>query len=493
MLGNAVQETLDMLKNIQTGGPLEKNWTQATGLVAFDLEPAAKLEYPVLTPLRNEIPRVTSNNGDTATRWKQIVAINTNKQKAGVSEGNRGGTIQTQVTSALAPYAGIGLEDNVTFEAEYASQGFDDAKARAVQGLLNAVFIEEEKYILDGNMSTALPQPAAPVLTKSGVGSTLTQQAFVCFCVALTGDGFRRSSVTNGVVTSIARTNADSTTDTIGGGASQISASSGAQTITAAQENLQATVTPVRGAMAYAWFFGTAIGTALLGAITTINSVVLSANPAGTQLANAAGLSSDNSRDQLGFDGLIPQIYNGSGYYVQQPTGALGVGTGLTVNNAGGLVEFDVALRSFWDNYKVWPTAAWVTSQELINITNKVLANGGSSTIRFAVDIGPNLANLVAGAVIGFYINKFTAGGGQLIPIRLHPNLTPGTILFTSKSLPYPANGITNLVQVKQRQPYYQIEWALRSRKYEYGVYVDEVLQMYATFPFGVISNIGNV
>ena len=65
-----------------------------------------------------------------------------------------------------------------------------------------------------------------------------------------------------------------------------------------------------------------------------------------------------------------------------------------------------------------------------------------------------------------------------------------GTILMTSKSLPYPLAGVGNIVQIRTRQDYYQIEWPLRSRKYEYGVYVDEVLQHYAPFAGGAIQNI---
>ena len=42
----------------------------------------------------------------------------------------------------------------------------------------------------------------------------------------------------------------------------------------------------------------------------------------------------------------------------------------------------------------------------------------------------------------------------------------------------------------RTRREYHQIEWPLRSRKYEYGVYVDEVLQHFFPPALGVISNI---
>jgi hypothetical protein len=48
------------------------------------------------------------------------------------------------------------------------------------------------------------------------------------------------------------------------------------------------------------------------------------------------------------------------------------------------------------------------------------------------------------------------------------------------------------VLQVRARQDYYQIEWPLRARRYESGVYADEVLQCYFPPAFAVIQNIAN-
>src|SRR5213076_229072 len=47
-----------------------------TGLTFYDLEAGAKFLYPVLTPLRNEIPRVSGKGGIQAN-WKAVTGINT--------------------------------------------------------------------------------------------------------------------------------------------------------------------------------------------------------------------------------------------------------------------------------------------------------------------------------------------------------------------------------------------------------------------------------
>jgi hypothetical protein len=82
--------------------------------------------------------------------------------------------------------------------------------------------------------------------------------------------------------------------------------------------------------------------------------------------------------------------------------------------------------------------------------------------------------------------------GGSTIDIKVHPNVPAGTILMTSKTLPYPLSGVGNIIQIRTRQEYYQIEWPLRSRKYEYGVYADQVLQNYFPPSMAVITNIAN-
>jgi hypothetical protein len=63
-------------------------------------------------------------------------------------------------------------------------------------------------------------------------------------------------------------------------------------------------------------------------------------------------------------------------------------------------------------------------------------------------------------------------------------------ILFWSNSVPYPLNDVGGIVLKHLRRDYYQIEWPLRTRKYEYGVYFDGVLKNYFPPAFGIMRNI---
>ena len=296
----------------------------------------------------------------------------------------------------------------------------------------------------------------------------------------------------NGLPLSGTRTLSDGTTENYNQGTAIKSTNA---TVTTANDgnsthSIKASVAAVTGAVAYAWFWG-ASGSEVLGAITTVNSNLITATATGTQTA-AAKFTADTSRNSLVFDGLISQILtSGSGAYVKAlATGTPGVGTPLTSDNGGGIVEIDAALQSFWDNYRLSPDTIWVSSQEQRNISIKILAATATASQRFIFNT--EQGKLVGGTMVYSYTNKFSMDGAKNIEIRLHPNLPAGTILFTSKTVPYPLSNVGNVLQMKLRREYYQLQYPIRSRKYEYGVYMDGVLQCYFPPAFGLITNIAN-
>lgn len=490
-------ETLNLIKTAQQNpsADLAKAWTQSasaiSGITAYDLEPVAKQLYPVITPLRNSMPR-TSGKGGIQANWRGITGINTNSISAGVGQGNRGGIIATTTQDYIAAYRSLGLEDNVTFEADLAAMGFDDVKALAVEGLLRSMMIQEERIILGGNSSTLLGTTPTPTLSTATTGGTIANGAAVSvICVALTHEGFLNSSIAGGIPAAIARTNADGSAEAYGGGSAQKSASATIATTGSGTSTVSASVAAVRGAVAYAWFFGATAGTEVLAAITTVNSVQLLAAGAGTQTA-ASLPSSDNSRNTLIFDGLLQFAFvsANNAYFNSLPVGVAGTGTPLTSDGAGGIQEIDAMLKSMWDNYRLSPSVLYVNSQELANVGKKILAGSSSGAQRFVFEAKQGI--IAGGTMVRSYINKFSMNGMVEIPIMLHPNMPAGTILAYTERLPYPLSNVTNVAQIRARRDYYQIEWPLRSRKYEYGIYCDEVLQHYFPPSLGVITNIGN-
>ncbi len=59
MFANPTAETLALAKTALANGTLQKSVTISTGLTYYDLQAPAKNLYPVITPLRNAIPRVS--------------------------------------------------------------------------------------------------------------------------------------------------------------------------------------------------------------------------------------------------------------------------------------------------------------------------------------------------------------------------------------------------------------------------------------------------
>ncbi len=476
------------------GDPLAKttfsqSGSPTSGLTYYDLETGAKFVYPLLTPLRNEIPRV-SGKGGVQANWRAVTGINTTGLRIGVSGGNRGGVQAVTTADYSAAYKGIGIETTVDFEAQYAGMGFDDIKAIGAKVGLEACMLGEELLILGGNTSVPLGTTPTPSLAPAITGGSLTAAAspYSVICVALTLDGVVNGSVAGGIQGAITRSNADGSSDTFGGGAAAKSANATASISSGTTGSIAATVAPVPGALGYAWFWGAA-GSEVLGAITTINSVVITANAAGTQTAASLG-TGDNSTNALVFDGLLYQAFKpGSNAYVQYlATGTAGTGSTLTGDGAGGIVEIDAALKNRWDNYRLSPDTIWVGSQVANDLSKKILAGNANAAQRFVFDAEQGA--LGGGVMVRTYLNKFSMAGPKILDIRVHPNMPAGTVLMTAKTLPYPLANVGNVVQVRTRQDYYQIEWPPRARRYETGVYADEVLQHYFPPSMAVIANI---
>lgn len=473
---------------------LSKAITQATGLVWYDLQVPAKNMIPVITPLRNRIVRV-GGGGGTATNWKAVTAINTSNLRGFVPEGKRNGAVATTVESKSASYKTLGLEDTVTFEAEMAAQNFEDIRATTAQRLLWALMIEEELAILGGNTSVALGTPATPIGARGASGGSIPASGgtYKARVVALTLYGYLSSSLANGVVQDVQVTTVDGDTFTYGGGSSQRSNEVSVGSFSGSTNTLSLSVTPVTGAVAYAWYVDDGNSGALtLQAITTINSVLLTSLT--TTRQNITAITKDASQNAFAFDGVLYQAWaSGSGAYIgTQATGTAGTGTVLTTDNAGGIVEIDAMLRSMWDNYRLSPTVIYANAQEIRNITAKVLASSGANYSFHITNPGAGVGNITAGSVVGNYLNKFAMGGNQLIPLMLHPYIPPGTLIGVTESLPYPINGVPNVMEMKLRRDYYQMEWPLRKRQYETGVYVDGVLAHYFPPSVGIITNIAN-
>jgi hypothetical protein len=493
---NPTQDTLDLVKGALAAPDdgIAKAISTSTGLVAYDLQAPAKNLYPFVTPIRNALPRIGGGTG-TASNWRQVTAlVGSGFDAMGwVPEGQRSGQMSYATASKSAAYVTLGEEDAATYEAISAGRFFEDIQARMSFRLLQKLMLKEEMAILAGNASLQLGTPATPSLSASGTGATLPAATYSVIVVALTLEGYQNSALATGVATTKTITGADGKTFVLNGGSSNQS-SNATQAVTLGQ-TLSAGVTALQGAVAYAWYVGTA-GSEKLEAITTINSAAFAAPLAGTGQAATAVTADNSANPSYAYDGLLTTaLKSGSNAYVKTlATGTAGTGTPLTASGRGSVDEIDAMFEQMWANYQLSPTVLYVNVQELKNITAKVLSNASGPLLRYDVGGDGNPYDLAAAGAVSVYFNPFALNGGLRIPIRIHPRVPPGTIIGWAENLPiqYQSNEVPNVAEVKTRQDYYQIDWPVVTRQRQVGVYAEAVLAVYAPFAMGVITNIAN-
>ena len=504
-------------------GPLAKADTiqQATNLLWYDLKPIVQMLYPYreLIPRISRLPRVAADGGN-AFHWKRITGINVNGASSGVSEGNRGARIAISEQDLVAAYKTLGYESSVTFEARLGARNLTpEALGISVQSALRSLMIDEEKILINADASLPLgvtPTPSLAVGTITGLTGTFSSGTVYVVCVALTGMGQLAytpyNSVTNtgGIVGQVTQINADGTANTYGGGSAQPSAETSMST--SSTDVVTATVGLVAGAFAYAWFIGSATGAEYFAGITPSNQAIFTHYPAGTNqpIANLkVGASyADNSVDQLVPDGVLTQIFgqvtgpapgtvmstnpllpsgisftSGGSIIYTMPAG----NTGLTLNGSN-FEEIDSLLRAAYDQYKIGFDRMLMSSVDVLNTFGAMLGQAASANgFRIWFDADAETGRIVAGRRVTSYLNKFF---NNTLDVEVHPYVPPGCILFWSDRSPYELSGVANLLEARVRQDYYQIQWPWRSRRYEYGVYCDEVFPIYFTPAFAAIINV---
>ncbi len=453
---SVTQETINAVKAILGAEPagrfvpgigVTKDVTTGTGLVAYNLEPAAKVLQPILTPLRNMFPRVKNERGGTAVNWKQITSLNATTTSPFTAEGTKGAAISYTATDRSAAFRTISRSSSVTLEAQHAGQTFEDVRAKDTGRLLNTVMLVEEQALLGGR-NAALGTVTAPTVVCDASGSIADgTYGVVVRAITPIGRGKKSSSTTTGAL------------------------SAGTNRITAS--------TPwVEGAVAYEWYIGTG-GSEKYQTTTQINSVSV------TSLLTDTALPADDSADSLAFDGIITQLTNtASPSNRTLATGTNGTGTQFALS------DLDTVLKSMWDQAMADPDVIVVNSEQSIKITKLVLAaNGGPTLYVQQTNEGTNQGAITGGYRCTHYMNPVT---GKPIPIKVHPNLRAGTILILTLNMPVsiPDSQIDNAIDVFVQAEYMQLDYAMSTPKWEYEVRVEETLRVFFTGGCAVIRNI---
>lgn len=518
---NVNAEILALIKSLRKDATTS-GISEATGLTFYYLEQQAKNIYPVFYPLLASTPRVNPmfngmRVGGTAVNWKAITAIDTGGYPA-LSEGNRNENMNITERNFSAPFKFLGKDIQTSFQAQQMGLGFDDVVSLAQLSLLNALLNDEERMLLFGNSGTSgvggangyvLGTTGTPVVTLN-TDSTVSQLPagdISVFCVALTPWGNWLATNT-GVTLPRLRTNQDGSTDIINGGTAIVSAASNTVTADSSHTSVTAAVTPIQGAVAYAWYISvngspttanaffstiTPYATAKLTSYVNTNQA---ANAQSSTISGAAGnLTADHSYNNLDFDGLMTTSFTNAS--ATQPSYWKDLnGAGFTANGDGTITEIEAVADYLWTNSKISIDKIYLGGNLMDSFSKAVLtASGGapaSQRLMFTMD---ETGKIVGGTKVVQYRWKYsTTATAKTIDVVTHPWMPNGTVYFDLINNPYPAagNSIPAVRRIVSLEDHFSIKWPYRRLQHELGVYCFETLEHYIPFGSAILTGVAN-
>lgn len=442
-------ETLNIAK-AQTPGI-----TSSTGIKGVDLSDLISL-IPVPTDFRDELPRTGPNQGADVAQWEVLLNVNSSQPKPSVAFDAAGPLANVSQILVQAAYEPMAMGYTVTRDSIAKARGYANAQSIAIYNAMNQWKIGEDKLAM-GGQNFPLARPAAPTLGDVTTGGSIAASTQVyAACAVRTGSGYYYC---NG-------------TGTPGQGNSRgNSANITTSTVAAATHSITASVPSVVGGACYDWF-QSANGTVWwYYTTTTIPSVtmtsVIGANqtPPTTTLPDLSttvpslNLAADNGSAATGgtapeFNGLLATI---TGDYVDGSTivqHGSGINSGATIIDAagsqftvsgGGIVQLDNLNKQYYNTTKLGPSAYMVSAQEANSLSAIVLNTPGAVTY-LSMDDGAGRGEIVAGGRVGSYVNRLT---GKQTPIKLYPNMPPGTLIAKRDSVPWPNANVTRVMEMR--------------------------------------------
>ncbi len=450
--------------------------TTGTGLVSIPLEAPAKSLYSVYTRMRQRIAREAAGGGGLSVTWRAIDDIYSGGYDAGIAEGAAGSQVSFTESDHTAAYKTLGRLVNVTFEAQSASETFDDAKSKGTLGGLQNLQVSEELSLI-GGCTTGIAKPGAlsfgdTVPAASGSLTAGTTYYYAVSAVTLMGTDWVNGTGARGHATSDSANETDAVT--------------GSHATTASGNGSTATVikwAAVPGALAYNVYAGTTATVHFLAQVTVNTATVTSIAGVGTQVPNTA----NQTASAYQFDGIVTQASLASGAVLSDLAGA-----SLTAG-VGSVNEIDAALETLFRR-RLAPGLLLVSGHEATTMRNLILSAGTSvSTMRFNQDVADGGA-IKGGSIFMEYTNPFFPG--MPIEVMAHPYMPQGTAVAITEKLPpwFPNANIGTTWSVKPRREFYSVEYAVSTgsgRVWPVGVYVEEVLKGYMPTSTAVIQGIG--
>lgn len=474
---NDITDTLNAVRELAASGDISKglepdvvkSFATSLGLIPYNLEPGAKLLSPVITPVRNILPR-TKGHG-RSLEFKAVTSYNSSAVTGWAAEGLSGPEISTGTVDCVFPYKIASMTNYLTFEGFYTAKGQVDAKALMMANLLRALMIDEEDRFVFGNpynpvygSSTNNNNPFPITSGGVAIGGTVGVASNVLAPqVAISNTGGTIGAFAGGFNFRISYLVGPD----YGLGANKTweSAASAADYTTAATTGAvnQIIVTPVtkQQAVAYVLYYRAA-GETNYTRLVGNGRFVISAYTANQGTVPLASLPVDNTSgstiaNALAYPGIAQQILaagNGATiidkHLYPNPTG-----NPYALNaNPQAFNDLDNLFNLLWVNAKGDPDMLLMNSQESMTITNS-LAN-----TPFFIQPQGQQNETLGGYRVSRFINKVT---GTFVDLRVHPTMPQGTIFALSFQMPawFPGSDISNVWEFNYLYDYLALEYAV--------------------------------
>jgi hypothetical protein len=411
----------------------------------------------VYSPLRNLIPR-TQGQG-TSHQAKVITSVSGALPGQLATPGNRmsipelpaGGGIAgnnwpnqlpssgTQLSDTLnIPYRFFGLTEAVSWLAQFAGQGFDDAAGLASLILLQEMMLLEERAMI-GATSVALSTPSAPGVTTrlAGTGEIPLTGITTNLYVAVTALNYYGETIASSIVTPSSEPN----------GTTQV---------------VDVAISPVTGALAYNIYVGTGTATPgnsgmhlMAAAVGGYRFTLQGAIPTGTATPPTADTGTSASTD---YEGIIPTIsgHSVSGNGGPYPSDYLGSYVAQSVGDIFDESVINTGLQQAWDGPRgifADPDDIWAEGGDLTRLAGSLANQSNSSNpnnYRFFIS-QQEVGGVMAGVAVSQYKNPITQ---KTINLRVHPYLSQGTAMGLSYKLPQPWTNVGNVWENVMVQDY---------------------------------------
>ena len=426
------------------------------GFTPFDLQDSIEFLVPVMTPLRNSIPRrkaqgqavqIRQITGYSNSRTGGVPNLNTFFNSAtntstynGITL-NRPNTISYSADALVVPFVENGISDSVEYQAQFAAQGFTDLRQLSNTAAIYSHMLGEENNILN---STSAVLPVAGVTATTANGGTAT-------------------GLPAGTYTPLV---------TISSSFGESEALTGESTTVEAGESVTVTLNSVPVGAVALNVYVTVSGIHYVGRTTSTASgsfpVLFAVTPTLPSTSADNGSSpayqfGGTALGTTGYTGMISTLLgNGStpaaAGYVKAVNGPLGT--------AAPFGEINTMLVEMWETNRAQPGTLYTSGRIQAALLAEIQQQGSATSYRANYMTGDD-GIIVGGAVTGIT----SPVGGPALNIVAHPFIPEGVVIAHSTTLPSPVSGVPGTATIDNVCDLTTIEWPQIGMSYDLSTY----------------------